>query len=186
MFADCQEWRRTVEGVGIDELYRTLDPFDVSFSFLSFFSFCGGASSGYVFNNMHSTLNAKRSLSPGHYGFIRYVVNPPAVRLILYLQLTALSQTDKVSQPTHTYETTIPKSTHSDAFSTQKGRSINVQTLGRIDMPELYKHISPERFWQTLIVTAECGVREILPAASRAAGRPIDKGLCIVDLKGFR
>ena len=36
MFADCQEWRRTVEGVGIDELYRTLDPFDVSFFFLSF------------------------------------------------------------------------------------------------------------------------------------------------------
>src|SRR5882762_6831611 len=103
MFADCQEWRRTVEGVGIDELYRTLDPFDVSFSF------CGGASSGYVFNNMHSTLNAKRSLSPGHYGFIRYAVSPPAVRLILYLQLTALSQTDKVSQPTHTYETTIPQ-----------------------------------------------------------------------------
>ena len=30
MFADCQEWRKTVEGVGIDELYRILDPFDVS------------------------------------------------------------------------------------------------------------------------------------------------------------
>jgi hypothetical protein len=30
MFADCQEWRKTVESVGIDELYRNLDPFDVS------------------------------------------------------------------------------------------------------------------------------------------------------------
>ncbi|PPR02844.1 hypothetical protein CVT24_002322 [Panaeolus cyanescens] len=28
MFKDCQEWRRTVEGVGIDELYRMIDPFD--------------------------------------------------------------------------------------------------------------------------------------------------------------
>lgn len=30
MIRDCQEWRRTVEGVGIDELYRRIDPFDVS------------------------------------------------------------------------------------------------------------------------------------------------------------
>lgn len=30
MIKDCQEWRRTVEGVGIDELYRRIDPFDVS------------------------------------------------------------------------------------------------------------------------------------------------------------
>ncbi|KAF8895522.1 CRAL-TRIO domain-containing protein [Infundibulicybe gibba] len=28
MITDCQEWRKTVEGVGIDELYRTIDPFD--------------------------------------------------------------------------------------------------------------------------------------------------------------
>lgn len=30
MFKDCQQWRKTVEGVGIDELYRRIDPFDVS------------------------------------------------------------------------------------------------------------------------------------------------------------
>ena len=35
MIRDCQEWRRTVEGVGIDELYRRVDPFDVS-DFCSF------------------------------------------------------------------------------------------------------------------------------------------------------
>lgn len=28
MFRDCQNWRKTVEGVGIDELYRKIDPFD--------------------------------------------------------------------------------------------------------------------------------------------------------------
>ena len=32
MFKDCQEWRKTVEGVGIDELYKRIDPFDVSHS----------------------------------------------------------------------------------------------------------------------------------------------------------
>ena len=30
MFKDCQQWRKTVEGVGIDELYKRIDPFDVS------------------------------------------------------------------------------------------------------------------------------------------------------------
>ena len=33
MFKDCQQWRKTVEGVGIDELYRRIDPFDVSHHF---------------------------------------------------------------------------------------------------------------------------------------------------------
>ncbi|KAF5369447.1 hypothetical protein D9758_002675 [Tetrapyrgos nigripes] len=28
MFRRCQEWRKSVEGVGIDELYRQMDPFD--------------------------------------------------------------------------------------------------------------------------------------------------------------
>ncbi|KAF8158167.1 CRAL-TRIO domain-containing protein [Crassisporium funariophilum] len=28
MLKDCQHWRKTVEGVGIDELYRRIDPFD--------------------------------------------------------------------------------------------------------------------------------------------------------------
>ncbi|ESK95010.1 sec14 cytosolic factor family sec14 [Moniliophthora roreri MCA 2997] len=28
MFADAQQWRKTVEGVGIDELYKQIDPFD--------------------------------------------------------------------------------------------------------------------------------------------------------------
>lgn len=28
MFRDCQKWRKTVEGVGIDDLYRRIDPFD--------------------------------------------------------------------------------------------------------------------------------------------------------------
>ncbi|EEB90200.1 hypothetical protein MPER_11624, partial [Moniliophthora perniciosa FA553] len=26
MFADAQQWRKTVEGVGIDELYKQIDP----------------------------------------------------------------------------------------------------------------------------------------------------------------
>lgn len=53
-------------------------------------------------------------------------------------------------------------------------------------MPELYKHISPERHWQTVLVTAESLTREILPTSSRAAGKTIDQTFVIVDLKGFR
>lgn len=52
-------------------------------------------------------------------------------------------------------------------------------------MPELHKHISPERHWQTIVVNAESLTREVLPAASRVAGKPIDGTFVIVDLKGF-
>ncbi len=34
MFGECQEWRRTVQGMGIDELYQRIDPFDVSFTLM--------------------------------------------------------------------------------------------------------------------------------------------------------
>lgn len=30
MWKNCYEWRKTAEGPGIDELYRRIDPFDVS------------------------------------------------------------------------------------------------------------------------------------------------------------
>lgn len=30
MLANCQKWRQTVEGVGLDGLYDEIDPFDVS------------------------------------------------------------------------------------------------------------------------------------------------------------
>lgn len=53
-------------------------------------------------------------------------------------------------------------------------------------MPELYKHISPERHWQTVVVNAESLTREVLPATSRALGKPVDGTFVIVDLKGFR
>lgn len=35
MLENCQKWRQTVEGVGLDALYDEIDPFDVSPSFLS-------------------------------------------------------------------------------------------------------------------------------------------------------
>lgn len=53
-------------------------------------------------------------------------------------------------------------------------------------MPELYKHISPERHWQTVVVNAESLTREVLPATSRALDKPVDGTFVIVDLKGFR
>jgi hypothetical protein len=52
-------------------------------------------------------------------------------------------------------------------------------------MPKLYKTMTPERHWQTIVVNAEALTREVLPAASRAAGRRIEHTFVIVDLKGF-
>jgi hypothetical protein len=62
---------------------------------------------------------------------------------------------------------------------------VNIHHFGRINTTELYKHISPERFWQAFLVNAESLTREVLPAAASASGKPVDGALVIVDLKGF-
>jgi hypothetical protein len=67
----------------------------------------------------------------------------------------------------------------------QKGRPVNIEFFGGLNLPQLYKHITPEKHWETIIVNAESRPREVLPAASRAAGKHIGQGLVIVDLKGF-
>ena len=63
---------------------------------------------------------------------------------------------------------------------------MNIQSLGDIDVPALYKVISPDKFWETIIVTAEAAMREILAGCSYSAGKVIESILVIVDLKGFR
>ncbi|OSX59816.1 hypothetical protein POSPLADRAFT_1059109 [Postia placenta MAD-698-R-SB12] len=114
MWANCQHWRKTVEGVGIDELYRNLDPYDY-----------------------------------------------PEREKVFQCWPLWFHKTDK------------------------KGRPLNIHHFGGINMPELYKHITPERFWRTIVVNAESLTREVLPASARAANRQIDGTFVIVDLKGF-
>lgn len=67
----------------------------------------------------------------------------------------------------------------------QKGRPVNIQFFGGLNLPELYKHVTPEKLVESIIVNADALAREVLPAASRAAGRHIEQSLVIVDLKGF-
>jgi hypothetical protein len=67
----------------------------------------------------------------------------------------------------------------------QRGRALNVHVFGGMDLPKLYKLCTPEKHWQTVLVNAESLPREILPATSRKAGRPIGTVFVIVDLKGF-
>ena len=67
----------------------------------------------------------------------------------------------------------------------QKGRPVNIQYFGGLNLPELYKHVTPEKLVESIIVNADALPREVLPAASREAGRPIEQSLVIVDLKGF-
>lgn len=67
----------------------------------------------------------------------------------------------------------------------QKGRPVNIQFFGGLNLPELYKHVTPEMLVESIIVNADALTREVLPAACRAAGRHIGQSLVIVDLKGF-
>ncbi|KAF5382552.1 hypothetical protein D9615_002843 [Tricholomella constricta] len=114
MIKDCQDWRRTVEGVGIDELYRRIDPFDY-----------------------------------------------PEREAVFDCWPMWFHKTDKVSTPD-----SLPR-------------------LGGMNLPKLYKECTPEKHWQTVLVNAESLPREILPAASRQAGKPVGTVFVIVDLKGF-
>ncbi|KAH7885341.1 CRAL-TRIO domain-containing protein [Phlebopus sp. FC_14] len=114
MIKNCQHWRRTVAGIGIDELYKRLDPYDY----------------------------------PGR---------------------------DEVFKSWSMYFHKAYK----------KGRPLNIQFFGGLNLPELYKKITPEKHWEAIVVNADALTREILPAASRAAGRPVEHACVIVDLKGF-
>ncbi|KAJ7069804.1 CRAL-TRIO domain-containing protein [Mycena amicta] len=67
----------------------------------------------------------------------------------------------------------------------KKGRPVNIHHLGVVDFPRLYETCTPERHLETLLINAECLPREVLPACSRVAGRPISTVLVIIDLTNF-
>ncbi|KAI6147488.1 CRAL-TRIO domain-containing protein [Pisolithus tinctorius] len=114
MIRNAQHWRKTVAGVGIDELYNQLDIF-----------------------NYPGREHVFRSWS-------------------MYFH-----KTDKI------------------------GRPLNVQFLAGCDLSELHKHITPDKHWETIVVSTETLARKVIPAASHAAGHHIGGVLAIVDLKGF-
>ncbi|KAF7346310.1 CRAL-TRIO domain-containing protein [Mycena sanguinolenta] len=114
MITNAQNWRKTVDGVGIDKLYSEMDPFDY-----------------------------------------------PERAAVFDCWPLYFHRTDKT------------------------GRPLNIHTFGGVDFPKLYKSCTPERHWQSVIVNADCLTREVLPASSRLAGKPIGTVLVIVDLKDF-
>ena len=67
----------------------------------------------------------------------------------------------------------------------QLGRPVNIQSFGAMSARRLYRHITPEEHWRTVLVNIESLLAEVFPAASAAAGRPIRQALVIIDLKGF-
>ncbi|CDO71436.1 hypothetical protein BN946_scf184909.g30 [Trametes cinnabarina] len=114
MWKNCQHWRNTVEGVGIDQLYRQIDPFDY-----------------------------------------------PERDLVFDCWPLYFHKVDK------------------------KGRPLNFHHFGGINLNKLQKNMSLERFWRTVLVNCEALTREVLPAASEAAGRSIGGTFVVVDLAGF-
>ncbi|KAI9573708.1 CRAL-TRIO domain-containing protein [Boletus coccyginus] len=67
----------------------------------------------------------------------------------------------------------------------KNGRPVNIQFFGGLNLPELYKHVTPEKLADSIIVNTEVLLREVFPAASRASGRPINQSTVIVNLEGF-
>lgn len=60
-----------------------------------------------------------------------------------------------------------------------------MQSFGGVDIPKLYKSVTPERHWESVVANGDALPREVLPACSRISGRLVDKCIVIVDLKGF-
>ncbi|KAI8994113.1 CRAL/TRIO domain-containing protein [Trametes punicea] len=114
MWENCQRWRKTVEGVGIDALYREIDPFDY-----------------------------------------------PERDIVFDCWPLYFHKLDK------------------------KGRPLNFHHFGGINLNKLQQHVSLERFWRTILVNGEALTREILPAASEAAGKHIPGTFVVADVAGF-
>lgn len=168
MIKNCQHWRETVSGIGIDELNNRMDPFDVSSKrceiLVTFdrlwFKYPGREevfkSWSMYFHKVRSSFHYK------HFGLIN------------------ISVTDRQGQRNiiSMYAEAVP-------YIEQKGRPVNIQFFGGLNLPELYKHVTPEKLVESIIVNADALPREVLPAASRAAGHRVEQSLVIVDLKGF-
>lgn len=114
MWADCQHWRKTVCGVGIDELYEQMNPTDF-----------------------------------------------PERREVFQYWPMWFHKTDK------------------------EGRPLSIQRYGKVDIPALYNTITPDRFWTYILTSAERIPREVVPAASKRAGKQVNGIFLIIDLKGY-
>lgn len=66
----------------------------------------------------------------------------------------------------------------------QDGRPIYIESLGGIDLTEMYKITSAERMLQNLAVEYELVADPRLPACSRKAGKLLETCCTIMDLKG--
>ena len=71
MWKNSHQWRATVEGVGIDELYKEIDPFDVSIRTQTPRSVY--AHLEYIANVPSSTQNVITCLTAGRCTSTRYV-----------------------------------------------------------------------------------------------------------------
>ena len=71
------------------------------------------------------------------------------------------------------------------SFAPQDGHPLNFHHFGGINLDKLQKNMTLERFWRTVVVNCEALPREVLPAASEAAGKRILGTFVVVDLSGF-
>jgi len=67
----------------------------------------------------------------------------------------------------------------------KKGRPINIQRFGQMDINALYEEITPERQWKAFLVNCDALTREIFPGCTRAKGETVNTTYSIIDLKGF-
>lgn len=73
---------------------------------------------------------------------------------------------------------------HSKLTTTQDGRPLYIEQLGKINLTAMYKITSEDRMLQNLVVEYEKVADPRLPACSRKSGHLLETSCTIMDLKG--
>ncbi len=167
MVKNCIEWRKTVLGVGIDEILQENG---------SLWSEC------FRCENDSSSFRYRRSTPERTDVFKHWPMWYHKVRCIFYFH-SNFNSCYILDGQGMLYPGLSPCAMSNQPESSVV-RSI-FKVLGSIDMTALNKVITPERHWEAVVCTAESLVREVLPASSYATGHIVDNCLIIVDLKGF-
>jgi hypothetical protein len=74
--------------------------------------------------------------------------------------------------------------THHKLTTTQDGRPLYIEQLGKINLTAMYKITSEDRMLQNLVVEYEKVADPRLPACSRKSGHLLETSCTIMDLKG--
>ncbi len=139
MLSDCQEWRKSVEGVGVDELYQEIDPFDVSHS------------DALVIDESPCCQYPERQAVFECWPMWFHKVFFPVLCGDAVILSSIFNRPIRLGACCWHFLNRSQCGVH----QLQKGRPLNVHYFGNMDLPKLYEACTPERHWKSVLVNCE-------------------------------